>query len=496
MNRCFPFRAAPGEHARNRSPGKVFPGRLFACAAKMFLAVALFAARGNAGQAEAPPRLNVLLIMADDLNTDLGYLGHSQVSSPRLDQLAARGVVFTRAYCQYSVCNPSRTSMLSGLYPERTGVLDNQTHTRAVLGPQAVLLPQHFRQHGYRAVKLGKIFHTGPGFEDPASWDYAEDEPSEAKNPPAKQILSQHRFRAAGCGSMVLNCPDAEAYDGRLAQRAAAMLAELSAEEQPFFLAVGFRRPHQPYIAPRRYFELYSPRELLRPVDSDHLAGIPPLALTYRPGQRRLSPDEAAQLRAAYYASVSYLDAQVGQVLDAVERLNLWQETVVVFVSDHGYHLGEHGGLWHKYTLFEAATRVPMIVAAPGASHRVEDERLIELVDMYPTLADLCGLPPRGGLDGTSRAELLRGAPATDSNQAYTVVTRPGTKGQRPRLGRSLRTPRWRYTEWEEGREGLELYDYATDPGELRNRAGDPALAALESELRTALRQTISTRQP
>lgn len=443
----------------------------------------------------ASARWNVLLITADDLNCDLGCYGDPLASTPHLDRLAARGLRFEHAYCQYPVCNPSRSSFLSGRLPETTGVLDNETTPRIRLGPSALFLPQCFRAQGYLAVKLGKIYHTGPHGEDPASWDVSEDETSDAKDPPPEQILRSERHVSAKCSSIVLGVPDEEAYEGRLATRAIARLEELSGGERPFFLAVGFRRPHQPYLAPRAYFERFPQEKFFRPAEPEHLAGIPRWALTYAPGQPSTGAAEAARIRAAYYASVSFLDAQVGRLLAAVDRLGLWERTVVVFQSDHGYHLGEHGGLWHKMTLFEAATRVPWIWVAPGWPQGATCGKVVELVDLYPTLADACGVPRPDDLAGRSLVPLALGADEAWPDVAYTVVSGRVAGSKLPRWGRSVRTARWRYTEWDDGRAGRELYDYDADPSEYRNRAGDPAAATVERELQRLLDERARGRE-
>ncbi len=444
-------------------------------------AAAIISANYKALSAENTGRPNVLLILADDLNCQLGCYGSPVVKSPQIDRLAARGVRFDRAYCQYPVCNPSRVSLLSGRRPQTTRVVDLVTPPRTTLG-DVVMLPQYFRQHGYRTVKLGKIFHTGAAFEDPRSWDFDLVETAEAKNPPPEQILRKSEGQI-----VVLDAPDEATWDGKLARQAAAQLRELRAQPQPYFLAVGFRRPHSPYIAPRRYAELY-PAAAIPPLvePAEHLAQIPPLALTYRCyGEKQLQGDLRAAVAAAYYASVSFVDAQVGHVLDAVDQLQAWDDTVVVFTSDHGYHLGEHGGLWHKMTLFEASARVPLIIAAPGKQRGATSHELAELVDLYPTLIELCGLPAGQGLEGVSLASQLARAERRVKPAAFTVVSRVDDHkaGQRldpDRLGKSVRTARYRYTEWPDGT--AELYDYETDPHEYRNLADSAAHAAVVAE--------------
>lgn len=282
--------------------------------------------------ADKPHAKNVLFIMADDLNNHLGCYGHSFIRSPYIDQLAARGVMFDRAYCNYPVCNPSRVSLLSGRHADRTGVVDNVTPPRTFL-KDATMLPEHFRNNGYVVRKVGKIFHTGDDFEDPRSWDIDIRENKTSKSPPAEQIRERDGH------IIILNAPDAETWDGSVATTAVDWLEELAQQEKPFFLAAGFRRPHTPYITPETYFQWYDPAKLIPDYGPEsHLAEIPPIALTYNFKKQEKFPDglKGGKIKAAYYGSVSFMDAQVGRLLDAVERLKLWDSTAIVFVSDHG----------------------------------------------------------------------------------------------------------------------------------------------------------------
>jgi uncharacterized sulfatase len=432
-------------------------------------------------------RLNVLEIVADDLNIDLGCYGHAIVRSPNIDHLAARGVRFDRAFCNYPVCNPSRTSFLSGKRPDTTGIIDNVTPTRTFL-KDGVMLPQFFRQNGWRTDKVGKIFHTGDAFEDPASWDFDLRETSESKKPPEEQVVQKRKG-----GGVVLDAEDADTWDGKVARRAVQRIEAAVRAGQPFFIAAGFRRPHSPYIAPKRYHALYPNEKMTWPAEpSAHLAGIPPIALTYPPGDPALPEERRAEVMSSYYASISFMDAQVGVLIDALDRLRLWDTTVVVFHSDHGYHLGEHGGLHHKMTLFEKGTRVPLIVVAPGVRPAVSP-RLVELVDLYPTLADLCGLKPPGDLEGLSFRPLLTDPGRPWKTAVFAVVGRratPDKGGNGEKLdihymGRTVRTDRWRYTEWPDG--SAELYDEEADPHEYANLATRPEQGAVRSELKALL---------
>ncbi len=427
-------------------------------------------------------KLNVIFIMADDLNNALGCYGHAGVKSPHIDRLAARGVRFDRAYCNYPVCNASRVSLLSGRRPDTTGVVDNATPTRAVLG-DTVMLPEHFRRNGYTALKVGKIYHTGERFEDERSWDRDVREDARAKNP-AKELITYQRGPIK-----IVRAKDEEIWDGVVATQAIEWLDEMAQGDKPFFLAVGFRRPHTPYISPESYFRPFDTshfQPLLGP--EKHLAGIPRLALTYNLGQERFPVENPGEMTAAYHASVTFMDAQLGRVLDAVDRLKLWDNTVVLFTSDHGYHLGEHGGLWHKMCLFEETARVPLIVAAPGRGKGAATSRLAELVDLYPSLCKLCGLTPPDGLEGDSFVPLLSRPDAPGKEVAYTVVSRGykekavGGKLDPNVMGRSMRTARWRYTLWPDGT--AELYDHDADPHEWSNLAGDSTFQEVVARLK------------
>jgi iduronate 2-sulfatase len=443
-------------------------------------------------QAKAAKKLNVLFIVADDLNNEVGVYG-SIVKTPSLERLATHAVRFDRAYCNFPVCNPSRASFLSGFRPDKTGVVDLPTPTRTYL-KHAVMLPEYFRKNGYRSLKVGKVFHTGDQHEDPRSWDVDIRESTTAKTPPPEQILQEFGERG-----LILKVPDEMTWEYLVATQAVAFVEQSVAEGKPFFVAAGFRRPHAPYVAPKKYFDMYDVSKLKpRPGPPEHLAHIPKLALTYNLGDPALPADKVPATMNAYFASISFMDAQLGHILDAADRLKLWDNTVVVFISDHGYHMGEHGGLWHKMTLFEESARVPVLVAAPGKKSGAVSMRLVELVDLYPTLVELCGLPNKRGLEGTSFAPLLDQPNREWKKAAFTVVARPeGGSGENssgvmanqkldPKwLGRSVRTETWRYTEWPDGT--AELYDHRSDSYEYANLAGSPQHAEKVAELRKLL---------
>ncbi|MFV2069492.1 MAG: sulfatase, partial [Pirellulales bacterium] len=437
---------------------------------------------------------NVLLIVTDDMDTHLGCYGHPEIDTPSIDRLAQRGMRFDRAYCQVALCNPSRVSFLSGLSPDKTGVHTLGTPTRQFLG-DAVMLPETFRKKGYFTAQSGKIFHTGEGHEDPRSWnvEYREF----GKRPPMEEILrSGHPKGPIKHTSdwAQLKTPDAETPDGIVARRAARLIEQSVAEEKSFFLGVGFRRPHAPYAAPKAYFDLYPPDSIELPPSppAGYLDSLPHAAFNYAPPPHPLTPKEQRELIAAYYACNSFVDAQIAVLLNTLDRLDLWKNTVIVFFGDHGYHLGDHGGIWHKNSLFEEATRVPLIVVAPHQKAAGKScQRLVELIDVYPTLTSLCDLPTPEGLDGKSFAPLLSDPNLPWKQAAYSSIARGENLGRRVEkikfLGKSVRTERYRYTEWDGGKEGVELYDHQHDPHEWVNLAQDPKYATTVAEMHRLL---------
>ena len=438
-------------------------------------------------------KLNVLFIAVDDMNNDLGCYGSPIVKSPNLDKLAARGVKFERAYCQFPLCSPSRTSIMTGLRPDQTRVFDLQYHFRTGL-PDVVTLPQLFMKNGYYAARVGKIYHYGnpgdigtSGLDDAPSWkevfnpagvDKTTLEPEFANFTPQRGLgsamgtLSDRKYR------------DEEHTDGKVATQAIELLEKH--RNEPFFLAVGFYKPHTPYIAPKKYFDLYPIDKIDVPkMPEGYEKAVPAPALhSTRPWPNfGVTHQQARESKQAYYATISYVDAQIGRVIDALDRLGLKEKTVIVFWSDHGYSLGTHG-LWMKQSCFEDSARVPFIMAGPGIKAGTPSPRLVELIDVYPTLADLAGLTPPAKLPGASLRPLLTKPDADWNRPAFTQVERGGFPG------RSVRTPRWRYTEWgDDGKEGTELYDHQSDPGEMKNLAGDAKQASTLAELKTLVRK-------
>jgi len=426
---------------------------------------------------------NVLFIVVDDLNNALGCYGHPVVQSPNIDGLASKGVRFESAYCQFPVCNPSRSSFLTGLYPETTGILDNRMPLFS-RHPDAITLPHWFRQHGYFTAGIGKIFHGSGQMDDPEAFDVilhprgtAAGRKGQGRNLTGGQVKWCRWLAAEG--------EDEDQPDGQMAEEAIKLLKEK--RDKPFFMAIGFHKPHDPFIAPKRYFDLYSLERLTPPMDpSDRTPDLPmAIASGWKKAFDLFTDQERREFMRAYFAGTSFIDAQLGKVLDALERLRFMDNTIIVFFSDHGYHLG-HRGWWNKNTLFELSCRIPLIVATPdmkanGVSGRA-CSGIVECLDFFPTLTDLCGLPDPDGFQGISFRPLLRNPALSGKKTALTVVKRGES------LGRSIRTQRWRYTEWDQGRLGVELYDHRVDPGEYYNLAGNPKYADTLSELKGLLK--------
>jgi uncharacterized sulfatase len=463
---------------------------------RAILALLLLVAAAVPLRAEQKPQPNVLFIALDDLNTALGCYAHPLVKSPHIDRLAARGVRFDHAYCQYPLCSPSRTSLLFGLRPDATGIQDNSTNYRTTL-PRAVTLPQFFRQHGYFAARVGKMFHYGvpndignASMDDGKSWELTVNPWGRDKTDEARVINYTPQLGLGGALSwMIADGGDDEQTDAHVADEAIRILGQK--RDRPVFLGVGFYRPHVPCVAPRKWFDLYPLDKVTLPQDPpDDRKNHPAAAYTVTPPNYGLDEAKLKDMRRAYYAAVSYGDAQVGRLLDGLDRLKLTDNTIVVLWGDHGWHLGEHG-LWQKMCLFEESARVPLLIAAPGCKAKGQAcARPAELLDMFPTLADLCGLPVPSGLHGTSLRPLLDDPSAPGKTAAYTQVLRGA--GPNQFLGRSVRTERWRYTEWDGGKRGTELYDHNSDPHEYHNLAADPQHAATAKELKELLKGGVA----
>jgi len=440
----------------------------------------------------AGQKLNVLFLICDDLNCDLGCYGHSMVESPNIDALAKRGVRFEQAYCQYPLCGPSRASFMTGLYPDQTLIRRNAILLRDRL-PEVQSMSQMFRRAGYMSTRVGKIYHYNvpadignDGHDDPESW-------SRKFNPIGRDKTDESKVFSLRPGSyggtlswLAADGTDGEQTDAIGADYAIKLLGEHAKAETPFFMAVGLYRPHTPYVAPKSYFEKYPLGKISVPqVPEGYFNTLPAPAaksLTRKREQLNLAEELARQAIQAYYASITFADAQVGRIVKAVDRLGLADNTVIVFTSDHGYHMGEHGH-WQKTTLFENAANVPLIIATPGAKAAGKvTECPAEMIDFYPTLADLCGLESPLNLSGVSLKPALNDASARPRVDALTQYD----------VGYSLRAGQYRYTEWgENGSLGAELYDHKADPEELDNLADSTASDAIVRRLSKRLRERI-----
>ena len=460
----------------------------------------------------APSRPNVLFLVADDLRTNLGCYGDAVAITPQLDRLAKRGVVFERAYAQQTICNPSRASVMTGRRPDSLRLWNLGTHFRQLV-PDVVTLPQFFKQQGYFTRSIGKVYHnfTKLNDDDPASWSV----------PAVLHWGSHGRDVAVVPGgelppnlspiksTEIRDVPDEAYIDGRVAATAVEALQALKEKDAPFFLAVGFWKPHRPFNPPKKYWDLYRP-ENIPPADPATAGGAPGLAVESQLGDlvttAAASPEAARELRRGYYAATSYLDAQVGKVLAELERLGLAENTIIVFWSDHGFLLGEHGA-WGKTSCFELDARVPLIVVpAGGLAQPKRTHALAELLDLYPTLTDLAGLPMPADVEGVSLKSVVENPAASVKSAAFTQHPRPWamiprvTGSEAEAMGYSLREMRYRYTEWRDWRSGrtlaVELYDHSADPTEGQNLAGSSAVTRLQAEFAERLERQFPRLRP
>ena len=459
---------------------------------------------GRAGAADPTRKMNVLFIAVDDLRPSMGCYGNRRMQSPHMDALAARGTLFERAYCQQAVCSPSRTSLLTGRRPDTTRVYDLETHFRKTI-PDVVTLPQQFMRHGWHTQGLSKIYHGG--LDDKASWSAPHWTPGrpEAVSARAKQIMAEQRKAAfaAGWDGKSKNqrprgvpvdapeCADNALPDGATADRAIEVLNDV--KDLPFFLATGFLKPHLPFIAPKKYWDLYK-RDEFTPADNPYAPkDAPAYAATSwgelrayfgMPKQGPVSDDQARELIHGYYAASSYTDAQIGRVVGELDRLGLRENTVVILWGDHGWHLGDHG-FWCKHTNYESAVHAPLLVSAPGRN-AARCGALVEFVDIYPSLCELCGVPLAEGLEGTSFKPLIDDPKRPWKKAVFSQYPRGNPKTGRL-MGYSMRTDRHRFVEWRAAKGDFheyELYDHATDPAENVNIANRPESRALAAELK------------
>ncbi|MCC9609501.1 sulfatase [Blastopirellula sp. JC732] len=453
-------------------------------------------------------RPNVLFIAVDDLRTELGCYGDDWIHSPNIDRLAASGTVFTRAYCQQAVCSPSRTSLMTGLRPDSTRVYDLVTHFRKNI-PDVVTLGQHFKQNGYYSVSMGKIYHGG--YDDLPTWSEPARKPKGGNGyvlPENKVLLNEKRVAAKAKGlkgtalsravrgpaTEMADVPDNAYTDGAIAELAVKSLRELSKRDEPFFLAVGFVKPHLPFNAPKKYWDMYDPAKIELAANPFPPKNVTPYSLTtwgemrvYEgiPKKGDLTEDQARQLKHGYYASVSFTDANVGKLLDELDKLKLTDDTIVVLWGDHGWKLGEHN-CWCKHTNFENDANAPLIIRAPGQkSPGAKSEALVEFVDIYPTLCELADLSLPERLEGTSAAPLLDTPDAKWKSAAFSQYPRGNI------MGYTMKTDQYRFTAWKNKKTGevvaTELYDHQVDPAENENVAGEAENAQLVAKLQERL---------
>jgi iduronate 2-sulfatase len=485
---------------------------LSACAALLSLAPA------STEAAELKPaRPNVLFIAVDDLRPELGCYGHPKIKSPNIDDLARRGLRFNRAYCQYALCNPSRASLLTGLRPETIQIYDLETFVRTHV-PDVVTLPQLFKQNGYETRSIGKIFHvTNGNHEDDISWSArAWQSPTKAKQQTkanqtaddanGRAIIPKERTKKAKrsvsaepleprADMLPYESPDVadnQLLDGQIADKAVSVLGEI--KDKPFFLAVGFHKPHMPWVAPKKYWDIYDGADIRLAEYQNLPEGAPAFASneagefrSYKgiPKEGPIPDEKQRDAIHSYYACISYTDAQIGRVLAELDRLGLRKNTVIILWGDHGYQLGEHG-TWNKRTNWEVAARVPLIISVPGQQHaREHTDALVELVDMYPTLARLCHVTPPANLEGRSFVPLVRDPNLRWKDAVFTTYHKPlpemGTG-----FGRALRTDRYRFVEWSGPKSKkvvYELYDEQNDPLEKLNIADRSENAKLVAHL-------------
>jgi len=512
------------------SPPSAAPLRLLR---NILLLVTLQTVGLGAATAERP---NVLFIVVDDLRTDLGCYGNTLVKSPNIDRLAQRGITFTRAYCQQAVCSPSRSSVMTGARPDTTQVWDLVTHFRTAM-PDVVTLGQLFRQHGYFVQGTGKISHGG--YDDAPTWStpwqtpkappYARpenlalherqyqtaDEDKGSSRKSRRKAAAANReegANAAAAGAPAsrrntrgpafegADVPDDTFQDGKVAQFAIERLRDFKGKSEPFFLAVGFVKPHLPFVSPKKYWDLYDPAKLPRASNRFRPRGAPDYAIL--PGNEMRAyhgipegsiPDDLArQLKHGYYAAISYTDAQIGRLLDELDRLGIADNTIVVLWGDHGWKLGEHDA-WCKHSNSENDTNAPLIIAAPHKTGNGRASRsLVEFVDIYPTLADLAGLPIPAQVEGTSLRPLLSQPDRPWKSAAFSQYPRNGSSERL--MGYSMRTEQHRLTVWVNRQspgeiKAIELYDHATDPQENENLAGRPEVRELQETLLSAWRR-------
>lgn len=453
--------------------------------AKLILLAAFACSIGQA-TALAAKRSNILFIAIDDLRPEIGCYGNTVAKTPNIDRVGKSGMIFGRAYCQQAVCSPSRTSMLTGCRPDTTRVWDLSTHFRKAV-PDIVTMPQHFKNNGYITQGLGKIYHSG--LDDEPSWSIP------STNPKSPHGAEKTKDGSRGQAVQIHEGPEDQMFDGELSGMAITALGKLKQQSQPFFLAVGFIKPHLPFIAPRKYWDLYDPAAIpLAPnpfpqKDAPSFAVAPGGELRGYggvPKERILPEADARRIKHGYLAATSFVDAQVGKVLDELDRLELTDNTIIVIWGDHGWKLGEHAS-WAKHSNVENDTRAPLIISVPGMTKAgTTIPALVEFVDIYPSLAELAGLPAPPKHEGLSFKPLFDDPSRPWKTAAFSQY--PRGKGKAGLMGYTMRTDQYRFTQWVNQKDpskvkAIELYDHRKDPLENINVANAPANQALVKKL-------------
>lgn len=467
----------------------------------------------------APAKWNILFLAADDMRPQLGCYGDKIVKSPNLDRLAERGMVFNRAFCQQALCSPSRISLLSGRRPATTGIHQIGPALRDTM-PDITTLPQHFKNNGWHTRSLGKIYHIG--IDDPASWSvesfvsrmprYGPEGVAAVEKRRKDYVKSNTKPPQKGEGAVIYAGPAFEApevdddalTDGGTTIEGIKVLKELALKpEQPFFLAIGFANPHVPWVSPKKYWDLYNPADLKLPDNQYKPKDAPDFAAQSGadfywygnvPKDRKITPEFGRQCLHGYLAAISYVDNCVGRILNELDRLGLREKTIVIFWGDHGYYMGEHGWWGAKHNNYEGATRAPLIVSVPGLNPlKRHTDALAEFVDIYPSLAELAGLPLTPGLEGMSFAPLLSNPDFKRNKFAFSEYPKGGNQGT------AMRTDRYRYVEWKD-KEGKmvarELYDHQADPQENVNLANQASQSATLDELARTMQTEFKSGRP
>ena len=461
-------------------------------------------------------RPNVLFIAIDDLRPELGCYGNESIRTPHLDAIAAEGTVFTRAYCQQAVCSPSRTSLFTGLRPDTSKVTDLHTHFRETV-PDVITLAQHFKMNGYHTESIGKIMHKMHMQDDENSWSVPSrrGKGSYWQSPEAstlrKRLLSEakvqklkgraHYDYTLGPATDAAAVSDSKYSDGAAADLAVRSLQKLKDKEKSFFLALGFVKPHLPFSCPEKYWALYERQKLPRPESKKFPKGSPAMSHNNwgelrgyhdMPKKGQVSEEQAAKLIHGYYACVSFIDAQIGKVTAELKRLGLAENTIIVIWGDHGWKLGDYGA-WCKHTAFEVDARVPLIFKVPGQK-AARCNALVELVDVYPTLTELCDLNLPGHLEGHSMKPLIE-----DSSRPWKKAVFSQWPYGKKAMGYSIRTDQWRYTEWQDKSGAVlerELYDHRLGGEESINISGSPEHSAIVKKLSQQLKEGWKTALP